>query len=221
MKIEFEMHNGFPGNLGYATFIKYFPTRFNVEEKYKANRKIVYDFKEGNYNSIVDDLFIKAINSMLNQTQKTKFWFCPIPSSTISTTQNRFHDFCDRISNKTGINNGYSLIQSSANRNQVHIGDNRDYSKVINCINFNSISGKNILLCDDVVTTGKSFKLIANHIMSLGANSVRGLMLAKTHWIGDEKKEISMIEEGILPNQEPPDVPPDLEYREPTDDFFI
>jgi hypothetical protein len=221
MLIEFEMHNGFPSNSGYGTLIKYYPSRFNVEENYKRNRKVVYDFKEGIYNSHVDDVFVKVIDTIFNSSEKNNIWFCPIPSSTSVKSYNRFYDFCNRISERSGIRNGYSLIQSSGDRHQVHIGDNRDYSNVLSCIQFNSIAGKNILLCDDVVTTGKSYKIIAKHLMSIGALSVRGLMLAKTHWLSDGKVDLSTLEEGDLPNQEPPQVPPDLEYREPMDDFFI
>lgn len=221
MHIEIEKHNGFPSNLGFMTFLKYFPPRFQVETKYKSNRTVVYNFKDGVYNNMVDALFINYINSMLNTTQKSNHYFCIIPSSSILGTQNRFYSFCNRVSNNSGINNGYSLIQPSENRPTIHGSDHRDYSKVISSLNFNSIAGKNILLCDDVITTGKSYRLIANHLMSLGALSVRGLMLAKTHWLSSENIHISSLEEGVLPDEEPPSVPPDLEYREPMDNFFI
>ena len=42
------------------------------------------------------------------------------------------------------------------------------------------IEGRDILLIDDILTTGMSFTLIKRELEKLGANSVTGIFLAKT-----------------------------------------
>ena len=43
-----------------------------------------------------------------------------------------------------------------------------------------SIEGRDVLLIDDILTTGMSFTLIKRELEKLGANSVTGIFLAKT-----------------------------------------
>lgn len=42
------------------------------------------------------------------------------------------------------------------------------------------IEGRDVLLIDDILTTGMSFTLIKREFEKLGANSVIGIFLAKT-----------------------------------------
>ena len=96
--------------------------------------------------------------------------------------------FCQRLAVRTSVNNGYTMLTANQDRPEVHkgTGGKRDYSKVLEAINFSQVSGKNIILVDDVVTKGRSFRIIANHLMALGANCVHGIILAKTHWPEEE-----------------------------------
>lgn len=219
MKIEIEHHNNFPSPFGFKTFLKYYPTRYEVSEDYRDNRRVVYSFKDGDQLSYVDDLFVKAINELKTLKKNIPFWLCTIPSSTIERTESRYSDFCERVSTKSAIHNGYNLLTPIENRDEVHKGGKRNYDHVLSCIKFNtSISGKNIILIDDVITTGKSFRLISAKIKQMGASSVFGIMLAKTHWLEDDNDFIP--EEDDADVSDPPNVPPDLEYREPLDDDF-
>jgi len=183
MIIENELHNNFPNNLGFKTFLKYYPIKFDVSQDYRDNRTAVYRFKDGYENINVDNLFITAINEFKRNKNYLNYWLCVIPASTIIKTQSRFEDFCERISDATDVNNGYDLIEPIEDRDEVHLGGHRNYSHILESLEFGEITGKHIILLDDVVTVGRSFRIISNHLITLGARSVNGIMLAKTHWL--------------------------------------
>lgn len=47
-------------------------------------------------------------------------------------------------------------------------------------LNSEQYKGKNVLLFDDVITSGGSFKQVAAKLLETGAKSVIGIFLAKT-----------------------------------------
>ena len=218
MKVEIENHDGYPQNFGFKSFLKYFPTRYSVSHEYQENRQIVYSFKDGTEIPAVDQLFVSAINHLKNAIRNSEVWICPIPSSTLDRNFNRYFELCQRITNYSNTNNGYHLITPMDDRPEIHVGGNRNYENVLTSLFFDpEINRKKIILIDDVITTGKSYKLISRKLRELGASSVFGIMLAKTHW---PSESVSILEEGIVPHELPPEVPLDLEYREDIDNFF-
>ena len=184
MKIEREQFDNYPHNLSWVTFMRYYPVRYDVSAEYNFNRQFVFGFKDGNSIPAIDQLFIKEIQQRKAAQSGANFWLCTIPASSIAKTQNRFQHFCHRVSGGASVNNGFMLLQCKEDRPEVHIGsgNGRDYSRVLSSIQFGQVSGKNILLCDDVATMGKSYRIVARHLIELGATSVYGMMLAKTHW---------------------------------------
>jgi len=153
---------------------------------YVLNRQFIYSFKEGNAMPAIDNLFIKEINNRKLVNPGKEFWLCCIPASKVQRSHTRLRQFCQRIATSSQINNGYDMVQPNKDRLEVHIGASRDYSQILSCIDFKQIEGKYILLCDDVATTGKTFRLVGNHLMRLGAKKVFGIMLAKTHWLEED-----------------------------------
>lgn len=170
-------------------YFRYYPTRYEVEEKYQEYRKIVWNFKDGLYNydfhkSIADDF------NFLNLPQpKTDWWICAIPASTEEKTITRFKRFCEVYAYEAGINNGYSLLFNQNDREAVHLQENRGNVNLMECIGFREIFGKKILLFDDIYTTGKSFLRVARELKAKGATHIVGLFLGKTHWLDNENKE--------------------------------
>jgi phosphoribosylpyrophosphate synthetase len=175
-------------NTWYKTLIKYYPTRFKVNGIYDKNRQVVFNFKDGIRNQSVINGFVDAIIRIKAANPNHNFWLATIPASTIQKQYSRFYKFCEEVSLASKINNGYSLIQCSGNRNPVHAGENRNYENIISSIIFGDVDNKDIILCDDVATSGRSFSILTNHLISLGSRSVIGVMLAKTHWPLEEQE---------------------------------
>ena len=199
MLIEAEMHNGFPSSLGYITLIKYYPVRFQVSEVYQSNRQAVYDFKAGRQSQEMISYF-KSIITTLTEIREGVTCVCPIPASTGEKTDVRFRAFCQELCSGTSVLNGHYFLRPLIDRAEIHRGGQRNYHRVLDCIWFsNNIQGKNIVLIDDVVTTGRSFRIIAQKLVELGATSVNGIMLAKTHWlqedVADDRTQVNIADD--------------------------
>ena len=183
MIIETEVHQNYSSHLGYITFLKYYAVRYPVDNNYVNNRKVIFDFKGGLINRQIDSLFIEEIQKVKVKYPNCPFWLSPIPASTVVKHQIRFEKFINRISQASNINNGYSLVGALKDRPEVHTSGTRDHSLLLESSSFGDVKKKNIILCDDVSTKGVSFNILANHLRSLGAAYVIGIILGQTHWL--------------------------------------
>ncbi|UEG50318.1 phosphoribosyltransferase [Ferruginibacter lapsinanis] len=179
MIVEKELHPISGTNI--ITFLKYYPQRYIVELPYSQNRQTIYQFKDGIYQPVLK-LFTDCITGLKQGNPGFDFWVGVIPASKVNANKIRYESLCQNISNTCGVHNGYELLKPIGDRNQVHVGGHRDYTQVIPSINFGDVKGKDIILLDDVMTMGKSFTLIHQHLNQLGVRSVIGVMLGKTHW---------------------------------------
>lgn len=171
--------NGFP----YIAFLPYYPVRFEVSYKYEPVRKVVWNFKDGYKSAIVARDVGNAMLDMNFVKNKEKWWLCVIPASSKKKTKKRFKKFNKIFCKLTGVNNGYRLIVNNGRkRKPKHTMLDRNIIKIKKYVNINDVNGKNILLFDDVYTTGKSFTDITKLLKKHGASKVRGIFLAKTMW---------------------------------------
>lgn len=161
----------------------YFP-KFVTHSKYftgsDSNNYKIFSFKEGKYKYILNDL-TKTLKKcgLFEQIYSDTVWSMQIiPSSTQSKTNLRFKNFCQEMSDSLQINNGFDAI-TTKDRNQYK------GLKNINKIEYlhfkkDLISGKNILLFDDIITTGESFTQISNVLKDMGAKTIIGITIGKT-----------------------------------------
>lgn len=169
----------------YFYYLTYYPKRFKVSKIYEEIRSFIYDFKDGKENKEIAESISKDIESLNLCKPLSKWWLCIIPASSKNMTEIRFKKFCDFFCSETSINNGYSLLRNKIDRQQIHLQDERTSVNILDSIDIWDVKGKNILLFDDVYTTGRSFLTIARKLKSLGAIDVVGLFLGKTEWLED------------------------------------
>lgn len=180
------MSQGYPikatsGQTTYYAFLPYYPKRFTVSTELDSYRKVVYDFKNGKTGANVGQAMARMVNEGLKHfhpSMPNNWWLCIVPASTERKTQIRFSNFCTHFCKNTGFNNGYNLIYNTGDREAWHITNER--RDVLECIDFYNIYGKNILLFDDIMTTGRSFKKISEALLERGAHEVVGLFLGQT-----------------------------------------
>jgi ATP-dependent DNA helicase RecQ len=164
----------------YAIFDYYPKSRFqNVDDNIKKIRDLVYTFKDGKAKNeaLVNKLclLIKTVNIPLEDSYRV-----PMPASTMKKTKNRYEIFCSLLSEKLSIKNGYNLITTKDHEpTKGQAGGDK-----IGNFNFengtNIFRNRNIILFDDVRTSGTTFKQVATKLLNSGAKSVTGLFLAKT-----------------------------------------
>lgn len=116
-----------------AWFCKYFPARIrNVSEREIADRKLVFDFKDGRAYEEV------AQRTAANMTERygtscTNIVFSPVPASTDKKNEIRYKAFCQRVCELTGAINGYDHVSVSGERLTIH--ENRKAEKEVRKVN--------------------------------------------------------------------------------------
>ena len=113
--------------------------------------------------------------------------FLCVPASRQEVNKSRYKEFCKEVSRLSGIKNGYSHLILMEDRLAVHErrrGREKEISKV-SIMDFDKpfFKGKQVLIFDDIITTGGSYAIFAEEVEKHGARVVGGLFLARTHYI--------------------------------------
>lgn len=151
-----------------------------IDSRFETSNQMIYDFKEGRNTRIMADNFAHAFINKFGKREKEEYVFMPIPASTVVKNEKRFRLFCKLVCDALDFENGYESVSLMSDR-QSFKGLHKELNKISN-LQFNSmaIKGKKVILFDDVITSGASFKQMSNKIKSLGATKVFGFFLAMT-----------------------------------------
>ncbi len=145
----------------------------------KKVSNLVFRFKEGNQSALVAKLFSLAILRMPFFKDLENPVLIPIPAATRERNIQRFARFNYLLAKRLKIEDGYKAIWIKEDREQMKGQTNQD--KIFNLdFSIRYIKGKNVLLVDDIFTTGDSFIQIKRKLAELGAKSVIGLFFGKT-----------------------------------------
>lgn len=159
----------------------YYPkNRFpDIDGEHQINRITVWNFKDGKNSLLVASKVSSGLINKFGRAGLSTKTLCIIPSSTDTKTSIRYNTFCSRVASNVGICNGYDLISNSTDRETTHHNNLRDINHS-SYLHFGNVNEKDILLFDDVITSGKSFRNLRASLLSNGANSVTGIFLAQT-----------------------------------------
>lgn len=154
---------------------EYIPTRFSATAQQIADRRMVWNFKDGIYSNDIMDAFVNAITRMAGINTIV----CFIPASSQERTTKRFAKLCSYINSHTSAHAKIDGVTRTDNSLPGHIyGKSGDPASSF--VVDSSIVGKDVILIDDVITRGTTFNATARKLLAAGAKSVRGLFLAKT-----------------------------------------
>lgn len=162
------------------SIMSYLPVRYPANEDDWRNRRCVWNFKDGICTPFVLDGLVAAINYITNGKDKSEYVICFIPASTKAKTKIRYGNLTTKLWRKTGVMPKLSAIEKSCDSEASHISGKssnptKDFEFDTDCF-----KGKKVILIDDVLTTGRTFKDTATKMMNLGALSVNGVFVAKT-----------------------------------------
>lgn len=171
--------------LGYL--VRYYPSRIkNVGEEGEKARKLIYDFKDGREDADIKaaDMTASFLVEQLGEEQLSDLMLVCIPASTEEKNEIRYKRFCERVSELTGMENGYSCIRVEGERLAVHERRRKKSITRSQVIMFDAVmlQGKKVVVFDDVITSGKSFSLFAEMLEAYGAEIVGGMFLGKTQY---------------------------------------
>ena len=156
----------------------YLPVRYQANAQQLADRQTCYNFKDGNINDEVKSGFLNKIQEITNG-EKTGWAICFIPASTKSKTQIRYKKLAEAIQ-ASGYKVAIDAIYNEHDHEAGHLTGKT--GNPIEGFGFNTsgIAGKKIIVIDDIITRGKTFQMVAEKLMAMGATTVTGLFLAKT-----------------------------------------
>ena len=162
----------------YQFLKEYLPVRYQANAQQLADRQTCYNFKDGNINDEVKSGFLNKIQEITNG-EKTGWAICFIPASTKSKTQTRYKKLAEAIQ-ASGYKVAIDAIYNEHDHEAGHLTGKT--GNPIEGFGFNTsgIAGKKIIVIDDIITRGKTFQMVAEKLMAMGATTVTGLFLAKT-----------------------------------------
>ena len=148
------------------------------------NREMIYNFK--NNSELTDPIshqnaLDKAIGLVLPLLRDTfgdslgQLTLVCIPASTAEQTAARFEEFARRVTEATGMTNGYDHITIVADKDGVGDSHLPEYA-----IDNEFFAGRRVLLFDDIMVTGGSVNKFATRLTDAGIDIVAAVVLGKT-----------------------------------------
>ncbi len=192
-----------PCGLPYTYICRYYPVHAEIEadEQEWYNRKLIWSFKAepskkqhiGHYSAMFTVVWklVSRLKEIFNSGNIDQLTLVCIPASTIAKTHIRYDEFYKKISEETGIQNGAHLVRLTQNYTTKHEGgDGLEYDKLY--YDTENLKGRNIILFDDIITSGHSMSSVKYHLEECGATVIAGLSIGKTCYTRDEDCGISI-----------------------------
>jgi len=164
----------------YYYTMEYLPTRYEADQYEWANRRAVWNFKDGNCSSTILVMLKRHVSRIIGSNSKDDYVICFIPASTKAKTLNRFGEVADELESRTGVKATLNAITKPIDTAAGHVAGKSSDPTAGFCFDSDFFRGKKVILIDDVITRGRTFNDTASKLMSHGAKSVVGLFVAKT-----------------------------------------
>jgi hypothetical protein len=179
------------GHPCYALY-DYIPKGRDVQESVEARmaKNLVFKFKEGKMPTLTARLLSLAaaeVEGLIPKPQNTIL--VPIPASTKEGNDKRFRKFCRELATSLGVTDGFELIELDIERKPNAVRKGMPLSNAIKMPDTGRFIGKDVIIVDDVVTSGEQFRQMATYVKSADARVVKGLFVAKTLEPEEKKRE--------------------------------
>ena len=177
----------------------YFPTTCEWEagEDVWDVRHLIWDFKDGKLDAQtkVKNL-IKRLLEHCFQKDVSELTLVCICASTMEKTERRYGTFSRQLCTETGMTNGYGYIKVQQDGEAMHTGGT---TRAQLAIHQSFFTGRNVILFDDVVTTGGSMLKYKSELEKRGANVIAGISIGRTKHDYEKWGGISPIESELKP----------------------
>ena len=163
----------------YYYMMDYLPVRYTGTDQQIADRKAVWNFKDGNTPARIVTGLVERVRRIVGG-HPSDFVVCFVPASTEWKTNRRYAHVASEIQRLTSVQTTLEAVTRDEDGESGHItGKAADPAAEFSfCPRY--YRGKNVILVDDVVTRGRTLSGTGNRILSGGAASVVGLVVAKT-----------------------------------------
>ncbi len=169
------------GGYGASYRYDYYPlnkySNRDINSLQEVARRAVWSFKDGNFRIGVN-IICDFIDGNYTVEQRRNLVLCVIPASTEHKNDIRYKELCRMVAERTAVRNGFRYISMMEDRDNSRREKGKDTLEYL--VFSPLVYGKDILLFDDMSTTGASFIQAADVMMIMGARSVYGLFIGKT-----------------------------------------
>ena len=163
----------------FKCILRYIPDRYdNLQDWQKANRRVVYDFKHGKVSDEHREKILDAVKSII-QDRPQEWVVCFVPAHTQEETEARFASLAVFLQENLECTVCLHSIRNYKDYRPVHQNGVKEELK-LHSFHKEDFVGKRVVLIDDVITTGRSFREIGDKLTWIGALSVYGVCFAKT-----------------------------------------
>ncbi len=171
-----------------ASFYSYLPKRYTTDDvQTERIRRFIYSFKRGDRHAV--DFAVNIVSECLNKwygASNQDYVLVCVPAATSAKYNRRFKRFAEEVSKRTGIQNGTEHVnifgmREAKHNNAAHIVSESYGYHVSTDPDF--FAGKNVILFDDLITTGATAEEFAEELAAVDANVIGGLFLARTKLI--------------------------------------
>lgn len=110
--------------------------------------------------------------------------FIPLPSSTKTKYEKRYYNLCYEISKELPLINGYNYINITSDCIEAKNGDRTrvDFKQALKLqVLPQKLERKNIILFDDILTTGNSIKIVTKFLREFDIKDIKIITLGKTY----------------------------------------
>lgn len=177
----------------YYFFWYYYPTRFsNVSYESERARKLIWNFKDGKPTDLsIERIIINKLRSTFGSSILKELSFVCIPASSAVNNNIRYKYFSENVCKELGMMNAFPKIKIIKDKTPAHLSPTHTAEPAEYSFDTSFFRGANIILFDDVITTGHSmaeFKRIFER--QLGAHVICAISIGRTYsdYNGEQRK---------------------------------
>lgn len=164
-----------------AHLYNYLPSRYEATAEEERVRQLIWGFKDG-----IRNISILAAERVASELYRHLFSrdviFVCIPASTELKNDRRYELFSSLVARSLGIEDGFTHIRISGERLAIHESRHNKILESVQVIEFDNdfFAGRDVVVFDDIYTTGGSCKRFTAAIESIGARVIGSIFLGKT-----------------------------------------
>lgn len=158
--------------------LKYIPSRFdNLKQWQVGNQRMVYDFKHGKISDEHRQRIVDTIRAIIGENPDE--WVVTfIPAGTEQKTEERYAALASFLHESLPCPVYLHSIKNFEDYEPVHQKGVTGFK--LHSFHRKHFTGKRVILIDDVITTGRTFRQMGDKLMYIGARSVYGVCFAMT-----------------------------------------
>lgn len=164
----------------YLYFVDYHPTTVSyTSDQIEKDRELIWRFKDGYSSAMhhVEKLIREKLEEQFQGLTRFLTLVC-IPASSIVANNRRYREFSRLLCEDCEMINAFEEIKIVQEPDSAkHLGGS---GSLILELNEEFFKGRNVIIFDDIVTSGKSISKMNNALAKLGANTIAAISIGKT-----------------------------------------